>query len=190
MGQGNGAGQQRAEPEAKKPTRRHDSTDHKNKTEAKGDKSTSDASFQTQIRTMNSRTYQTAHDHTRKGGSTWGTAASAYQEDEPGKVIRHRNKAQDHRFTDKYQEGKAMPGDYAARHAAPNEGRDEEEQERQGNIHGDFHRGRLDRGPTRQGAGRRTRERGQGRERGGRGDQMWAGETRCYDRHGGCYKHA
>ena len=29
----------------------------------------------------------------------------------PGRVIRHRNKVQDHRFTDKYQEGKAMPGD-------------------------------------------------------------------------------
>ena len=120
---------------------------------------------------MNSRTYQTAHNHTREGGSTWGTAAAAYQEDEPGRVTRHRNKAQDHRFTDKYQEGKAMPGDHVTRHGAPNKGRDEEEQERQGNIHGDFHRGQLARDPTKQGAKKKTRERGRGRRRRGGGDR-------------------
>ena len=93
----------------------------------------------------------------------------------PGRVIRHRNKVQDHGFTDKYQEGKAMPSDYVARHGAPNEGRDEEGQERQGNIHGDFHRGQHARGHTRQDAGRQTRERVRGRRRGaGEG----AGENR------------
>ena len=87
----------------------------------------------------------------------------------PGRVIRHRNKEQDHRFTDKCQEGKAMPGDYAGHHGAPNEGRDEEEQERQGNIQGDFHRGQHARDPTKQGAKKPTRERGAGTQEKGRG---------------------
>ena len=120
---------------------------------------------------MNSRTYQTAHDHTRKGGSTWGTAASAYQEDEPGRVIRHRNKAQDHRFTDKYQEGKARPGDHVTSHGAPNKGRDEEEQERQGNTHGDFHHGQLGRDPYKEGAKKKTKERDRGHKGRGGGDR-------------------
>ena len=48
----------------------------------------------------------------------------------PVRVSRHRNKVQDLSFTDKYLEGKAMPCDYASRHAAPIEGLNEEEQER------------------------------------------------------------
>ena len=163
----------------------------------------SDASFQTLIRMMNSRTYLAPHDHTRKthlvtDASPSGIAASVYQEDDAGtwvpvdhtsralsaveqgwqsqidweslaktwgmemfrpylvgvrftswgdhkpllplyndmtktapvRVTRHRNKVQDLRFTDKYLEGKAMPCNYASRHAAPIEGLNEEEQER------------------------------------------------------------
>ena len=48
----------------------------------------------------------------------------------PGRVTRHRNTVQDLRFTDRHQEGRAMPGNQATRHAAPNEGLDEEEQEK------------------------------------------------------------
>ena len=48
----------------------------------------------------------------------------------PGRVTRHRNTAQDLRYTDRHQEGRAMPGNQATRHAAPNEGLDEEEQEK------------------------------------------------------------
>ena len=46
------------------------------------------------------------------------------------KIGRHRNKVQDHSFTDEYLPGRARPGDYAARHAEPSEGLDEEEKER------------------------------------------------------------
>ena len=53
------------------------------------------------------------------------------------------------------------------------------------NIHGDFHRGLLARDPTKQGAKKKTRELDRGRSGRGGGDQMWAGETRCYDRHVG-----
>ena len=214
-------------------------TDPRNKTEAKGDKSTSDASFQTLIRRMNSRTYQAPHDHTREGASPSGVAATAYQEDEtgtgvpvnhtsgartaveqgrqartdgesqaekgdktmvrpylkgvrftargdhkqrlqrhndrtrttPGRVIRHRNKVQDHRFTDKYQEGKARPGDHVTSHGAPNKGRNERKQERQGNNHGNFHHGQLGRDPNKQSAKKKTRERGRGRRGKGGGDR-------------------
>ena len=48
----------------------------------------------------------------------------------PGRVTRHRNTAQDLRYTDRHQEGRAMPGNQATRHAAPNEGLNEEEQEK------------------------------------------------------------
>ena len=36
---------------------------------------------------------------------------------------------QDHSFTDEYLPGKARPGDYAAHHAEPSEGLEEEEKE-------------------------------------------------------------
>ena len=42
------------------------------------------------------------------------------------RVARHRNKVQDLRFTDKYLPGKAMPCDYASRHAVPIEDLNEE----------------------------------------------------------------
>ena len=48
----------------------------------------------------------------------------------PVRVARHRNKVQDLRFTDKYLPGKAMPCDYASRHAAPIEDLNEEEKDR------------------------------------------------------------
>ena len=35
----------------------------------------------------------------------------------PVRVVRHRNKVQDLRFTDKYLPGKSIPCDYACRHA-------------------------------------------------------------------------
>ena len=47
-----------------------------------------------------------------------------------GRVTRHRNTEQDLHYTDKYLEGRAMPGNHATRHAAPIEGLDEEEQEK------------------------------------------------------------
>ena len=108
----------------------------------------------------------------------------AYQEDKPGRIIRRRNKAQDHRLTDKDQEGKAKPGNHGTSHGAPNKGRDEEEQERQGNNQGDGHRGQLTRDPTDQGAKKKTREQGRGRGGRGGGDQRtrparegdWEGE--------------
>ena len=48
----------------------------------------------------------------------------------PVRVGRHRNKVQDLSFTDKYLPGKAMPCDYASRHAVAIEGLDKEEKER------------------------------------------------------------
>ena len=45
------------------------------------------------------------------------------------KIDRHRNKVQDHSFTDKYLTGRTRPGDYAARHAEPSEWLDGEEKE-------------------------------------------------------------
>ena len=48
----------------------------------------------------------------------------------PVRVGRHRNKVQDHSFTDEYLPGRARPGDYTARHAKPSEGLYKEEEER------------------------------------------------------------
>ena len=45
----------------------------------------------------------------------------------PVRVARHRNKVQDLRFTNKYLPGKAMPCDYAFRHALPRRGYGEQE---------------------------------------------------------------
>ena len=47
----------------------------------------------------------------------------------PVKIGRHRNKVQDHSFTDKYLPRRARPGDYAASHAEPSEELDEKEKE-------------------------------------------------------------
>jgi hypothetical protein len=43
-------------------------------------------------------------------------------------IGRYRNKVQDHSFTDEYLPGRARPGDYAAFHAEPSEGLDEEKE--------------------------------------------------------------
>ena len=93
---------------------------------------------------------------------------SAYQEDELGRVIRRTNKAQDHRTTDRYQEGKARPGNNGTHHGTPNEGWDEEEQKKQGNNQGSGYRGQTTGGPTDQDGRTTTRE--QGRGCGGRGE--------------------
>ena len=165
-GQGRDAGPLRTETEDKKPITRHENTDHRRKTEAKEDKNTSDARLQTQIYRRNSRTYQT-HDLPRQDGPTGGTATSAYQEDERGRAIRRKNKVQDHRVTDRYQEGYARPGNHGTSHGTPDEGWDEEEQKEQGNNQGSGYRGQTTGGPTDQDGRTTTRE--QGRGCGGRG---------------------
>ena len=48
---------------------------------------------------------------------------------EPGRVARHRNKVKDHRYTDKYLQGKPMPGNFTTPHVAHIEDRTEEEKE-------------------------------------------------------------
>ena len=53
------------------------------------------------------------------------------------KIDRHRNKVQDHSFTDKYLTGRTRPGDYAARHAEPSKGLDGEEKERRKDDNGE-----------------------------------------------------
>ena len=70
---------------------------------------------------------RTAGHRAEEQGGTAGSRARATSV----KIDRHRNKVQDHSFTDKYLTGRTRPGDYAARHAGPSEGLDGEEKERQ-----------------------------------------------------------
>ena len=52
--------------------------------------------------------------------TSWGDHKPLYNDmtkAAPVRVGRHRNKVQDLSFTDKYLPGKAMPCDYASRHA-------------------------------------------------------------------------